>query len=192
MVAGKKSDSATTKNGESIYIGRALPCEYQVVLNAMPPAWFESNPSLLHIQVAGLISASRFLIAQRGSTLLGGVAWQDDIAFGAFYAKLLFVREQYRRSTIAVRLLRELVLIAKDAQARAVFADLPENSPLREVADAFPGAREVGNIEDFCEPGLKSIIFQIDLRDTERLLRHADRLIAGASTSETGQIINLS
>src|SRR4051812_45530016 len=100
MVTDQKYAAVTTT--ESIYVGRALPCEYGVVVNAMPQAWFESNPSLLQIQVARLISGSRFLIAQRGSTLLGGVAWQDDIAFGAFYAKLLFVKEQYRGSTVAV------------------------------------------------------------------------------------------
>ncbi len=184
MDAAKNPASPATKDAESIYIGRAQPIEYQVVLNAMPPAWFESDPSLLHIQVARLISSGRFLIAQRGSTLLGGVAWQDDIAFGAFYGKLLFVREQYRRSTIAVRLLRELLVIAKDAQARALFADIPEDSPLRKVADSVPGLREVGYVQDFCEPGVKSIIFQFDLRESDRLLRYADQMIAGRSTIE--------
>ena len=185
MNIAHKPDPATTRDLSSIYVGRALSCEYQVVLNAMPQAWFESNPSLLQVQVARLISSGRLLIAQRFSTLLGGVAWQDDIAFSAFYAKLLFVREQYRGSTVAVRLIRELVVIAKDAQARAVFADVPENSPLRETMDRIPGAREVGYIEDFCEPGIKSIILQIDLRDTDRLLRQADRLVGGSSAIKT-------
>lgn len=185
MSVSKNSTSQATNNAESIYIGRALTCEYQVVLNAMPPAWFESNPSLLQVQVARLISNSRFLIAQSGSTLLGGVAWQDDIAFGALYAKLLFVREKYRQSGIAIRLIRELLVIGKDAQARAVFADIPEHSTMREVLDDVPGVREVGFIEDFCEPGVKSIIVQFDLEGSDRLLRYADKILGGQKPIET-------
>ena len=80
MYAARSTDSRST---DSVFVGRALPSELHVVLNGMPQRFFEDSPFLLHIQVARLISEGRFLIAQRGTLLLGGVAWQDDIAFGA-------------------------------------------------------------------------------------------------------------
>jgi hypothetical protein len=163
----------------SLYVGRALPCEFHVVLNGMPQKWFEESPFLLHIQVARLISEGRFLIAQRGSQLLGGLAWQDDVAFGAYYAKLLFATDERQFAEVAARLMRELIVVAKEAQARAIFADLPEDSPLLKALDAVPGMRVAGYIDDFCEPGIKSVIVQFDLREADRLLRQADRMTVG-------------
>jgi hypothetical protein len=165
------------QRADSIHVGRALPSELHVVLNGMPQRFFEDSPFLLHIQVARLISEGRFLIAQRGTQLLGGVAWQDDIAFGALYAKLLFVRDQLQFTRITARLMRELIAIGKEQQARAIFADLPEHSPLLKALDAVPGSREVGYIEDFGEPNVKSIMVQFDLSQSTRLIRHAERLI---------------
>ena len=43
--------------------------------------------------------------------------------------------------------------------------------------DAVPGSREVGYIEDFCEPNVKSIMVQFDLSQSARLIRHAERMI---------------
>ena len=168
---------SAAKKADSVYVGRALPSELHVVLHGMPQRFFEDSPFLLHIQVARLISEGRFLIAQRGTQLLGGVAWQDDIAFGALYAKLLFVKDELQFAPIAARLMRELIAIGKEQEARAIFADVPEHSPLLKALDAVPGSREVGYIEDFCEPNVKSIMVQFDLSQSARLIRHAERMI---------------
>lgn len=174
----------------SLYVGRALPLEFHVVLNGMPQQWFEeSAPFPLDIQVARLISEGRFLIAQRGSQLLGGLAWQDDIAFGAFYAKLMFVPDEHQFTEVATALMRELLLIAKEAQARAVFADYPENSPVLMALEAVPGMRQVGHIQDFCEPGVNSIIVEFDLGQVDQLLKYAERMIVERADSRETDIV---
>lgn len=177
---------AADATADSIYVGRALPSEYHLILNSMPQAWFEDSPFLLQMQVARLINEGRYLIAQRGKTLLGGVGWQDDIAYGAFYVKLLFVRDNYQQQAVAARMLRELLAIARDHEARAVFADIPKGSWMLKVMDGIPATREVGYVDDWGEPGVTSIMIEIDLREIERLLRRTETMIAKAE-GHTGE-----
>jgi GNAT superfamily N-acetyltransferase len=161
-----------------IHVGRVVPSEFTVVVNSMPPEWFVPEPHIVQLQIAEMFNSNRFLVAQIGQRLMGGVGWQENVAAGAYFAKFLFVRPDHQRSGVAVRLLRELITIGANAGQRAVFGDIPEDSPLREVADRIPGAREVGYIEEFHQPGVKSIIVSFDLREHKRLLREADRRIA--------------
>jgi GNAT superfamily N-acetyltransferase len=159
-----------------IEIGRALPAEYPIILNNLPPEWLASHDAYqMHLQVADMVSASRFLIAQVGQRLIGGVGWQDNIAYGALYSKFIFVDPEYHRAGVAVRLLAEVIRIAKEQGKRAVFADIPEKSPFGEVADEIPGLDEVGYIDGFHEAGVRSRIFAFNLKQYDRLQREAAR-----------------
>jgi GNAT superfamily N-acetyltransferase len=161
-----------------IEIGRALPIEYPVILNGMPAEWLISEDAYqMHLQVADMVSANRFLIAQVGQRLVGGVGWQDNIAYGALYSKFIFTNPGYRRGGVAVLLLAEVIRIAKEQDKRAVFCDIPESSPFGKVADEIPGLNEVGYIDGFHEKGTRSRIFAFDLEQYDRLLREADRRI---------------
>lgn len=160
----------------TIEIGRALPAEYPVILNGMPKEWFASEDAYqMHLQLADMVNASRFLIAQVGQRLVGGVGWQDNIAYGALYSKFIFVHPEYQRAGVAVRLLAELIGIAKEQGKRAVFADIPEKSPFGEVADEIPGLDEIGYIDGFHEAGIRSRIFAFNLKQYDRLQREATR-----------------
>jgi len=117
------------------------------------------------------------LIAQVGKTLVGGVGWQDNMAYGALYSKFIFVSPEYQRDGVAVRLLAEVIRIAQEQGVRAVFADIPEKSPFGEVADEIPGLNEVGYIDGFHEDGVRSRIFAFDLKQHARLQREADRRV---------------
>jgi GNAT superfamily N-acetyltransferase len=161
-----------------IIVSRALPAEYPVILNNLPKEWFAPEPHLLHLQIAEMVNANRFLIAYTGEQLIGTIGWQDQVAFGAFYEKFLFVKPEYRRHGVAALLWRELVKIAVDSGQRAIFADVPEDSPLVRSVKQVPGAREVGFIEGFHGDGMRSLIFALEMRDAEKFFRHTDRLIA--------------
>jgi hypothetical protein len=185
-MASKGSTASREQAAADIYVGRALSSEFPVILNNMPQGWFPPEPHLLHLQVAKLINANQFMIAQLGSRLLGGVGWQEDIAFGAYYLKFLFVKPEYQHRAVAVRLIREVIAIAAYSGQRAIFGDIPEDSPLKEIVDEIPGARMVGYIDDFHAIGVRSLIVAFDMREHDRLLRHADRLIARAGNNSEG------
>lgn len=163
-----------------IVVSRALPAEYPVILNNLPKEWFVPEPHLLYLQVAEMINANRFLIAHTDDLLIGTLGWQDQVAFGAFYEKFLFVKPEYRKSGVAALLWKELVKIAEDSGQRAIFADVPEDSPLTRSVRQVAGAREVGYIENFHSDGVRSMIFALEMRDAEKFYRYADRLIAGS------------
>jgi len=162
--------------GADIRIGRAMPAEYPAILNNLPPEWFEPSPHLLHLQVADMINGNRFLIAYVGQTLVGTLGWQENIAFGAYYAKFAFVKPEYRRDGVAIRLFRELLEIARDNGQRALFADAPRESPVVRAVNQIPGAREVGSIQNFHGDGLESVIFSLDVDEGDGLIELADRL----------------
>ena len=151
----------------------------------MPPEWFASDAYLMHLQVADMVNANRFLIAQVGDRLIGGVGWQDNIAFGALYSKFIFVHPDYQRHGVAVQLLSEVLKIGKEQGKRAVFADILEDSPFAQVADEIPGLDEVGYIDGFHEAGHRSRVFSFDLKQYDRLQREAERRTArGQSSNE--------
>lgn len=161
---------------DKVHVGRALPAEYPVILNSMPREWLASDDAyLLHLQVADMVNGNRFLIAQIGDRLVGGVGWQDNMAFGAMYSKFIFVAPEYQRSGVAVLLLAEVIRIAQEQGQRAVFADIPEKSPFGEVADEIPGLNEVGYVDGFHEDGVRSRVFAFDLKQYDRLQREAGR-----------------
>jgi GNAT superfamily N-acetyltransferase len=164
-----------------IQVSRALPAEYPVILNNLPQEWFEPDPHLLHLQVAEMVNANRFLIAYVGDELIGTIGWQDNVAFGAFYEKFLFVKEKYRRHGVAALLWRELARIALDTGQRAIFADVPEDSPLVRSVKQVPGTHEVGYIDGFHGDGVRSLIFALEMRDAEKFIRHVDRIVAASS-----------
>ncbi len=165
----------TSQSTNKVEIGRALPVEYPVILNCMPKEWLASDAHLLHLQVADMINGNRFLIAQAGDRLVGGVGWQDNMAYGACYSKFIFATPGYQRSGVAIQLLAEVIRIAHEQGQRAVFADIPEKSPFAKVADEIPGLNEVGYIDGFHEEGVKSRIFAFDLKQYDRLQREAQR-----------------
>jgi GNAT superfamily N-acetyltransferase len=161
----------------AIEISRALPSEYPVILNNLPKEWFVPEPHLLHLQVADMVNGNRFLIAHDGDTLVGTIGWQDNVAFGAYYEKFLFVKPKYRREGVAAMLWRELLAIAEDSGQRAIFCDVPEGSSLVRSVRQVPGAREVGAIDDFHSDGVKSLIFALDVKEGRKFTAYADRLI---------------
>jgi len=163
-----------------ITVSRALPAEYPVILNNLPPGWFEPAPHLLHLQIAEMVNAQRFLIAYTESKLVGTLGWQDQVAFGALYAKFLYVKPEYRRQAVEFRLGRELVNIAMETGQRAVFADVPVNSPVIAVLEKVPGCRKAGEIESFQENGVTSVIFHFELGKAHDFIHYADRLITAA------------
>lgn len=169
------------ENTVAIEVSRALPSEYAVILNNLPKEWFAPEPYLLHLQVAEMVNASRFLIAHDGENLVGTIGWQDNVAFGAFYEKFLFVKPEFRKEGVAAMLWRELLEIAADTGQRAIFCDIPEGSPLIRSVRQVPGAREVGAIEDFHGSGVKSLIFALDVKGSRKFTTYADRLIAESS-----------
>ena len=83
-------------------------------------------------------------------------------------------------------MLRELLAIARDHEAHAVFADIPKGSWMLKVMDGIPATREVGYVDDWGEPGVTSIMIEIDLREIERLLRRTETMIAKAE-GHTGE-----
>lgn len=174
-----------------IEVGLAVPSEYRVVLNAMPREWFAPEPHLLHLQVAEMFNSNRFLIAQDGDRLAGGVGWQDNIAFGALYAKFIFVTSAYQQRAVATLLMREVLAVAARSGYRRVFQDIPEHSPLQAVADALPGAQTVGHIDGFHEPGVRSLIVAFDAKDYDSLIKEADRRIDSARSraDSTGGLV---
>jgi GNAT superfamily N-acetyltransferase len=129
----------------------------------------------LYLQVADMVNGNRFLIAQVGQRLVGGVGWQDNVAYGAMYSKFIFVSPDYQRSGVAVRLLAEVIRIAQEQGQRAVFCDIPEGSPFANVADEIPGLNEVGYVDGFHQDGVRSHVFAFDLKQHARLQREAAR-----------------
>jgi GNAT superfamily N-acetyltransferase len=172
---------------KKIELNRAIPMEYHVILNSMPRDWLQHDPQLLHLQVADMINSNRFLIANSGDTLVGGVGWQNDIAFGACYVKFLYVKEEYRNRGVAFQLMKEVVRIAVDSNQRAVFADIPSDAPILRTVNQVPGTREVGRIEDFHSKGATSVIVTFDMNATEKFFSHADRFIREATDVGEGQ-----
>ncbi|MGC4107625.1 MAG: GNAT family N-acetyltransferase [Thermomicrobiales bacterium] len=164
----------------AIEISRALPAEYPVILNNLPKEWFVPDPHLLYLQVAEMVNANRFLIAHDGEKLVGTIGWQDNVAFGAFYEKFLYVKPEYRREGVAAMLWRELLSIAEDSGQRAVFCDVPEGSPLVRSVRQVPGTREVGSIENFHGDGAKSLIFALEVKGSKKFTEYVDRLIAAS------------
>jgi GNAT superfamily N-acetyltransferase len=163
-----------------IQVSRALPAEYPVIVNNLPQEWFGDNAHLLYLQVAEMVNSNRFLIAHAEDQLVGGLGWQNDVAFGAYYEKFLYVKPEYRRHGVAALLWRELAKIAMDTGQRAVFADVPDGSPLVRAVLQVPGAREVGSIESFHSDGVKSRIFMVDLSDADKFMSHVDRIAEAA------------
>jgi GNAT superfamily N-acetyltransferase len=124
------------------------------------------------------------LIAHVGETLVGTLGWQDNVAFGAYYVKFVFVKPEFRNQGVAFQLLKELVQIAQDAGQRAVYGDIPADSTILRTVNQVPGTREVGRIEDFHGDGLTSVIVSFDMGTAEKFLAHADRIIAGSAKDE--------
>ena len=159
-----------------IEVGRALPIEYPVILNGMPPEWLISEDAYqMYLQVADMINANRFLVAQVGQRLAGGVGWQDNIAYGALYAKFIFVNPEFQDAGVAARLYAEVITIARELNKRAVFCDVPENSPFGEFAKEMPGLKEVGYIDGFHETGVRSRIFAFDFKQYDMVEREVER-----------------
>lgn len=164
-----------------VQVDRALPAEYLIVINNMPQGWFGPDGPLLFLQVAEMIKSNHFLIAHTGEQLVGGLGWQDDVAFGAIYEKFLFVKPEYRKQGIAALLWRELVKIAVADGRRTIFCDVPEGSALVRAVKQVPGAREAGGIDNFHSDGVRSLIFSLDLKNTDRFFHYVDRIVASSN-----------
>lgn len=169
----------------AIEVSRALPSEYSVILNNLPKEWFVPDPNLLYLQVAEMVNANRFLIAHDKETLVGTLGWQDNVAFGAFYEKFLFVKPEYRKEGVAAMLWRALMEIAEETGQRGIYCDVPEKSPLIRSVRQVPGAREVGAIENFHGDGAKSLIFAIEVKDSGKFTTYVDRLVKDSGNHRT-------
>jgi GNAT superfamily N-acetyltransferase len=164
----------------AIEVRPALPSELWPIINALPQGWYGPHPHLLTFQVTEMVRSGRMLLAHEDEEELAGVVgWQDDAAFGAMYAKFIFVKEKFRRQTVAARLVRELALTASALELRAIFVDFPDDSPLLTVADTmtFPGVRKAGHVDNFHEDGRVSVFYALDVRQAAAFIRSLDQLI---------------
>lgn len=158
----------------NLHIGRALPSEYPVILNSMPPNWFAEAGYAVHLQIAELVNSNTFLIAQQGQTLIGGLGWSNHVAFNSCYVKFLYVKPEYQRSSVATRLTREVIEIATEAEQRAVFMSIPDESPLLATFENMPGAELAGSVANFQETGVTSRVIMLDLAKRSELLGFID------------------
>jgi len=161
-----------------------LPAELPVLLNRLPQEWFEPQPYVMWLQLAEMISARRLLIAHRDDELVGTVGWQENVAYGAWYSKFLYVKPNYRGQGVVFRLVEELIKLAVDEGPRAVFCDFPLDSPVVRAVRQMPGVREIGQLDGFHAKGVQSVIFGLEMEDAPEFLRYAERASSDEANSE--------
>jgi GNAT superfamily N-acetyltransferase len=168
----------------AITVGVALASEYPAILRSLPQDWLQPAPHLLQLQVARMVDAGRFLVARTDTgRIVGTIGWDDHVAFGGMYAKFVSVLPPYRSQGVALLLGRELVHTARRLGHRAVFGDIPSDSPLVPFARSLPAIDEAGYIDDLHGPGIRSLIFRLDLAKAPLLLSALDERIKGARAS---------